>query len=200
MTTVKDTKELAYKSRLVNADVWWKRLFDVQRPYRANLKSLDLNNVLDVGCGIGRNLANLQKLGVSAIGVDHNEHSVSEARSRGFEAITTTEFEQSFAQDHEHFDAILISHVLEHMSLLDAVSLLKFYVPYLKPGGQVIAITPQEAGYKTDPTHVHFVDLDVLEEAMKKVGLRFEKGYSFPFPRWAGKYFRYNEFVAVGRI
>lgn len=199
MATVKDTKELAYKSRLVNADIWWKRLLDVQRPYRANLKRLGLKNVLDVGCGIGRNLTNLQKLGVSAIGVDHNEHSVAEARARGHEAVTTAEFVPRFAQNHEHFDAILISHVLEHMSLSEAVELLKFYVLYLKPGGQLVAITPQEAGYKTDPTHVNFVDLDALQGAMMEVGLRFEKGYSFPFPRWVGKFFPYNEFIAVGR-
>lgn len=37
----------------------WKTLLDVQRPYRWNLRRLDLKRTLDVGCGIGRNLRNL---------------------------------------------------------------------------------------------------------------------------------------------
>ena len=44
--------------------------------------------VLEVGCGIGRNLLSLRKIGIEAIGVDHNAHSVEEAVRRGFNALT----------------------------------------------------------------------------------------------------------------
>jgi 2-polyprenyl-3-methyl-5-hydroxy-6-metoxy-1,4-benzoquinol methylase len=194
---VKDTSELAYKTRLVSKDAKWKRILDVQRPYRANLKKLGIDNVLDVGCGIGRNLQNLSRIGVTAVGVDHNEHSVAEANSRGFKAFTLENFKQQYGVDQPTFDSILISHVLEHMPEQDAINVLKEYLPYLKPGGRVIVITPQEAGYKTDPTHVNFVDLEVSQRMIEQAGLTYEHGYSFPFPRWLGKLFPYNEFVAV---
>lgn len=195
---MKDTSELAYKTRLVSADTRWKRIMDVQRPYRANLKRLGLDNVLDVGCGIGRNLQNLSRIGVSAVGVDHNEHSVAEANKRGFRAFTLEDFKKQYPDSQAAFDSILISHVLEHMPEQDALNVLEEYLPYLKPSGRVVIITPQEAGYKTDPTHVNFVDLDVSQRMIEQAGLTFELGYSFPFPRWTGKLFPYNEFVAVG--
>jgi len=196
---VKDTTELAYKTRLLNADTRWKRLLDVQRPYRWNLERLGLKNVLDVGCGIGRNLQNLKRIGVTAVGVDHNEHSVNEAKSRGFEALTSEQFLSAYAANQPEFNSILLSHVLEHMPATDAIQVLKDYLPYLKPGGIVVSITPQEAGYRTDPTHVNFVDLAGIQQIMEAATLTFENGYSFPFPRLVGKIFPYNEFVAVGR-
>jgi 2-polyprenyl-3-methyl-5-hydroxy-6-metoxy-1,4-benzoquinol methylase len=195
---VKDTSALAYKTRLVSADVWWKRLLDVQRPYRANLASLQLNKVLDVGCGIGRNLSNLNKIGVSAIGVDHNEHSVDEACRRGFEALHIDVFKSTYLADQTEFDAILISHVLEHLTFNEAKALLSEYLPFLKPEGKVVVITPQEAGYATDPTHVNFTDEATIKDLFTTNGIKVEQDYSFPFPRFAGKLFRYNEFVVVG--
>jgi len=51
----------------------------VQAPYRRNLRRLVGDRaVLDVGCGIGRNLANL---GPGSVGVDHNAHSWPTATS-----------------------------------------------------------------------------------------------------------------------
>jgi len=37
----------------------WKRLLRVQLPYRWHLRTLRLGKVLDLGCGIGRNLLHL---------------------------------------------------------------------------------------------------------------------------------------------
>ena len=60
-----DTKNIAYRDRLQSKETWWKQLLDVQRPYRANLRRLDMGFVLEVGCGIGRNLLSLRKIGIS---------------------------------------------------------------------------------------------------------------------------------------
>jgi 2-polyprenyl-3-methyl-5-hydroxy-6-metoxy-1,4-benzoquinol methylase len=196
---MKDTSDLAYKTRLVSSDAKWKRILDVQRPYRWNLKRLGIKNVLDVGCGIGRNLRNLSKIGVSAVGVDHNKYSVAEANDRGFKAFTVEDFRQHYSSMPSTFDSILISHVLEHMAEQEAVTVLKEYLPYLKPEGQIVVITPQEAGYKTDSTHTNFVTLEIAQQMMGQAGVKYQHGYSFPFPGWVGKFFPYNEFVAVGR-
>ena len=90
-----DTKADWYAQRLKSKEtIWWKRLLDRQAPYRWKLQNLNLGLVLDVGCGLGRNLANLNGHGV---GVDHNESCVAEARRRGFIALSTSEFPQSTA-------------------------------------------------------------------------------------------------------
>lgn len=95
------------------------------------------------------------------------------------------------------FDSLLLAHVLEHIAREEAERLVRDYLPFLKVGGKVIMITPQEAGFKSDPTHVRFVDFSCLENHAANLDLRVERLYSFPFPRWVGRAFPYNEFVCV---
>jgi len=80
------TKNEDYTKRLLDQSVWWKRILDVQRPYRIHLQRLNLGCVLEIGCGIGRNLINLGK-DTRSIGIDHNPNSVAVAVSRGLVAL-----------------------------------------------------------------------------------------------------------------
>jgi hypothetical protein len=73
------------------------------------------------------------------------------------------------------------------------------YSPFIRPGGAVVLICPQERGYASDDTHVEFLDLADMEEIALSAGLMVERGYSYPFPRWLGKLFVYNETVVVAR-
>ncbi|MFG3101130.1 class I SAM-dependent methyltransferase [Streptomyces sp. NPDC048182] len=173
-----------------------KRLLPTQAPYRWNLKRLRLGRVLDVGCGIGRNLLNC---GPDSVGVDHNATSVATCRERGLTAYTPDGLAEAPGCGPGSFDSLLCAHVLEHMDETPANSVLEQYLPLVKPGGAVVLICPQEAGYKTDATHVRFVDFDGLRAHADKAGLLVRRGYSFPFPRPIGKVFPYNEFVLVAR-
>lgn len=175
----------------------WKQALDVQAPYRHNIQRLTLGKTLDVGCGIGRNLAYLNK---ESVGVDHNPHSIKVARDNGLDAYTTDDF---FKNPHVAlkggYDALLAAHLIEHMPLGQSQEILESYLPFLKDGARCVFICPQELGYKTDDTHVLFADFAVLRELCERLGLKFEYEYSFPFPRVVGKVFPYNEFVVVSR-
>ena len=71
----------AYAQRLTSLQqARWKQVLDVQRPYRANLQKVCEGEVLEIGCGIGRNLRNLQG---RIIGVDPDVASVSVAKAAG---------------------------------------------------------------------------------------------------------------------
>lgn len=175
----------------------WKQLLDVQAPYRWNIRRLDLGRTLDVGCGLGRNLAHLDGNGV---GVDHNPTSVATARARGLQAFTGAEFLAGPLARPDSFDSLLAAHVVEHMSEADAVDLLQTYLPFVRRGGKVVLITPQEKGYTTDATHVRFCGYPEVATLCEKVGLRMVRQYSFPFARVAGRYFPYNEFVSLARV
>jgi SAM-dependent methyltransferase len=179
-------------SRLENAS--WKQRLDVQRPYRWNIRRLNLGRVLEVGCGIGRNLSHLQGNGV---GVDHNASSIAEARARGLEAYTTEEFHQSAHARPGAFDSMLLAHVAEHVSHDVAIGIVQEYLPYVRSGGRVVFICPQEKGWTTDETHIRFVDFEGLQALCRDLGLTVERQFSFPFPRPAGRVFPYNEFVVV---
>lgn len=61
-------------------------------------------------------------------------------------------------------------------------------------------ITPQEAGYESDVTHVEFMDDVKLRRLCDAIGLRVDRDYSFPLPRFAGRIFTYNEFVVVAVV
>jgi 2-polyprenyl-3-methyl-5-hydroxy-6-metoxy-1,4-benzoquinol methylase len=174
----------------------WKRWLDVQAPYRWNVRRLDLGRTLDVGCGLGRNLAHL---GGSGVGVDHNAASVAVARERGLEAYTSEEFLAGPHARADAFDSMLAAHVVEHMSEEDAVGLLRTYLPLVRKGGKVVLITPQEKGYTTDATHVRFCGFAEVAALCETLGLTVARQYSFPFPRPAGRVFPYNEFVTLAR-
>ena len=53
---------------------------------------------------------------------------------------------------------MLLAHVIEHMDADAGVAIMQDYLPYLRPGGKVFFICPQERGYASDPTHVRFDD------------------------------------------
>ncbi|MBW2282473.1 MAG: class I SAM-dependent methyltransferase [Deltaproteobacteria bacterium] len=192
-----DTAGSDYAERLETLEgARWKRLLDVQAPYRWNLRRLDLGFTLDVGCGIGRNLLHL---GGRGVGVDHNAASVETARRRGCTAYTVEEFRASPHAATADFDALLVAHVLEHMPFAEASALLGEYLPRVRPGGRVVLITPQQAGYRSDPTHVEYMDFAALQRLVEDHDLRTERSYSFPFPPFAGRFFAHNEFVVVAR-
>jgi SAM-dependent methyltransferase len=183
----------------------WKVLLDVQRPYRWNLKRLNPGVTLDIGCGVGRHLVNLPQ---ESVGLDFNKRAVSLAQSLGYDAYTPEDFfsEEKYQDKQPRFDSILLSHVLEHLTLEESDNILSTYLPYLKEGGKVIVICPQEKGYASPPMghakgeeHVTFLDSVGIQKILKKLGLTINTTYSFPFPRMMGRIFRHNETVVVAK-
>jgi len=149
----------------------WKRLLGVQAPYRRHIRSVVEGRVLDIGCGIGRNLQHLDGHGV---GVDINPHSIEVARQAGLTAHTSQEFATSRDAVPGAYDSLLLAHILEHM-------------------------TPGEAGFRSDSTHVTFLGLEEIASIEAAHRLSSERGYSFPLPRFAGRVFTHNETVALSR-
>jgi SAM-dependent methyltransferase len=193
----RETQDRSYTDQLLREEgAWWKRVLDVQRLYRWNLRRLQPGLVLDVGCGLGRNLAHL---GGHGVGIDHNADSIAICRARGFEAYLPEEFDRQPVA--RRFDTLLLSHVVEHMTSAEAAALIRTYVPHLREHGRVILITPQEYGFRADATHVEFVDHAVARRILDLSGADVVVQRSFPLPhRIFGRLFRYNEFVSVGEL
>lgn len=197
LPAAKPTNQKDYTEGLIHRQsAWWKRLFNVQYPYKWNILRLKPGFVLDIGCGIGRNLLHLNGHG---IGVDHNPTSVAVCKSRGLNAFTVDEFMQSVYHKPETFDTILLAHVAEHMTRAEVVKVIDQYAYLLKKGGRIIVITPQERGFQSDDTHVEFMDFKKTDGILLETGFTTIKQYSFPFPRFIGHIFKYNEFISIGR-
>lgn len=196
---IDDTSSQQYTDRLHHHEsARWKRWLDVQRPYRWNLRRLGLGFTLDLGCGLGRNLAHLHRGGV---GIDHNPSSVALCRKRGLRAYTPDEFATSPDARERSYDSLLAAHLIEHLQPDEAVRLLGNYLRFIREGGKVVIITPQRRGYASDSTHVSYVDFDGVDAIASALNLEVERRYSFPFP-WSavGRLFTYNEHVVVARL
>ena len=192
------TARAEYADRLARLQgARWKQWVDVQAPYRRHVRRLRLGRTVDVGCGLGRNLAWLDE---GSVGVDHNPFSVDVARSRGLDAWTDGEF---FADPRlsapASYDGLLAAHLVEHIPADQIVDILAPYVALLRPGGRAAFITPMERGFASDATHVRFSDTAVLVDLCGRLGLDVRRTYSFPFPRWTGRLFTYNEFVVLAQ-
>ncbi len=192
------TRSAAYAERLTRQQTArWKRWLDVQAPFRWNMRRLTPGFTLDIGCGIGRSLEHLRGYGV---GVDTNESCLRVARARGFTVFTPEAFRNSAEYNRAgRFDTILLAHVAEHMREDEVVPLLQQYEALLRSNGKLILIAPQEAGFRSDPTHVVLMDFERLTRISDRLGFELERAFSFPFPRWVGRLFTYNEFVVVSR-
>lgn len=191
-----DTASAAYTDYLVGMqEQRLKKLIEPINPYRWNIRRLCKGRVLDVGCGIGRNLRYLNRR--DAVGVDHNEHSIAVVNAAGDRALIPEKFHQEFCANGELFDTIVIAHVLEHLDQVQAREILDEYLPYLRVGGQVVVMCPQRRGFAADVTHVTYFDKHGLTELLEGVGLKVVKARSFPFPPFMGGLFIYNEHVVV---
>ena len=81
----------------------------------------------------------------------------------------------------------------------EADALVRPYLPFLGEPGRLVIITPQEAGFMSDATHVEFMDHKRNAALLDCLGFAVEAEHSFPFPRRLGPFFKYNEFVTLGR-
>jgi 2-polyprenyl-3-methyl-5-hydroxy-6-metoxy-1,4-benzoquinol methylase len=154
---------------------------------------MSLGRTLDIGSGIGRTLTWL----TDSVGVDHNGHSINRAREQGLICFVNKDFHKSKYALNGYFDSLIFVHVLEHLTKSQADSLLSEFRKYLKPFGKLVIICPQEKGFKSDKTHVTFLNFDSLNEYGRKHQFDLVNKESFPFPRILGKIFRGNEFISV---
>ena len=94
--------------------------------------------VLEVGCGNGNLLKNLQMLGWQVQGVEPDPNAAKIAASRNLPVRCGELAEQDFPP--HSFDAIVMSHVIEHIA--DPIAFLQACRRLLKPGGRLIMLTP----------------------------------------------------------
>lgn len=95
--------------------------------------------LLDVGCGNGQFLATMRDLGWEIQGIEPDVQAARFARDHfGVQVIAST-LEKATIPN-EFFDAITISHVIEHVS--DPIKFLGKCHRILKPTGKLVVVTP----------------------------------------------------------
>lgn len=113
------------------------------------------NNILDIGCGTGRWLIELNQYGI-ARGVDPSPIAVNYCLANGLWSVTRGALPDDLPYPAEHFDLITMLDVLEHVH--DDIGALRAVYRLLKPGGLLICTVPAFpwlwSGH--DESHQHF--------------------------------------------
>ncbi len=115
-----------------------------------NLPASVRGNLLDVGCGDGRFLRQMRDLGWRIAGVERDPRASEIARGRfGIDPVYADLTAARRAMP-EGFDAITLSHVIEHF--VDPLASLRECVAALRPGGRIVITTPN----LRSSGHLHF--------------------------------------------
>lgn len=144
--------------------------------------------VLDIGCGEGVFLDLMRNLGWETMGVEIGEESSRIAREKGLTVITGDLFSRDI--ENRAFDAVVMSHVLEHLD--DPVASLERVRDLLKPRGLLMLSLPNyrclEAKlFKEDwycwmlPPHLYHFDVRSVRMALEKAELTVDRVSYLPF-------------------
>lgn len=134
--------------------------------------------LLDVGCGSGDFLSRMSARGWRVVGVEPDPKAAETARRNGLDVRNGMLADAAF--DSDMFDAIVLSHVIEHVH--DPVALLGECSRVLRPGGQVVILTPNlsSIGHRRfgpdwrglePPRHLHVFSARALAACVMRVGL-----------------------------
>ena len=116
--------------------------------------------LVDVGPGRGEWLALLAGSGVPAVGVDDNLPMVRHLRERGLDVVHADGTDHLGSVAPGSLDAVTAFHVVEHLDLDALLALLAAARRALRPGGLLVAETPNPTNlvmgacnFHLDPTH-----------------------------------------------
>ena len=106
--------------------------------YRDSTTFTTDGKLLDIGCGGGKYLQSMQRLGWSAEGVEFNSSAVQTCRDMGLTVFQGKLSEARFPDN--TFDVVTARHVIEHIPCPNPFAKEIFRI--LKPGGLMILRTP----------------------------------------------------------
>jgi O-antigen chain-terminating methyltransferase len=116
--------------------------------------------LVDVGPGRGEWLALLAEAGLPAVGVDDNLPMVEHLRGRGLDVVHADGTAHLESVEPGSLDAVTAFHVVEHLDLDALLALLAAARRALRPGGLLVAETPNPTNlvmgacnFHLDPTH-----------------------------------------------
>lgn len=150
---------------------------------------------LDLGCGWG----NYFEINPEAYGIDLDDNCINYLHSKGYKAIKSDLLER-FPFDDEQFNCVIAHDLLEHFTLSETRTILNEIYRVLRRKGQILILIPHKKGFeyglKINTGHKHFI---IPKEIIKLTENRFalKKLYSYPLPRFLGKYFTHNKEVLV---
>jgi 2-polyprenyl-3-methyl-5-hydroxy-6-metoxy-1,4-benzoquinol methylase len=144
-----------------------------------HLKVLPGGRYLDIGCGLGKMVAAMSRLGMKAQGIEPSPIAAQKAREAGLQIYCGLLDDAKL--DGESFDCISMFHVLEHVP--DPVSVLRECCRLLKAGGElvigvpnynslVLSLVGSSWSALDQPRHLHLFREDSMRQVASRANLR----------------------------
>lgn len=169
------------------ADVYRSRVYENEgsKPLVALIDPAH-TRILDVGCGAGDNMRLLAAAGREVVGVTLSEEEARAVRANGFLCHVCDVEHEDLPVEAASFDALVFSHVLEHMAW--PAKVLRRHLRVLRPGGGVYVVLPNPVQFRQrwefvrgrfrytemglmDRTHLRFFDFQAARELLESAGL-----------------------------
>jgi 2-polyprenyl-3-methyl-5-hydroxy-6-metoxy-1,4-benzoquinol methylase len=127
--------------------------------------------VLDIGCGAGKHIVHLQKLGYEVVGIDASPGAVDAAKSRGAKRVFPVSIDELVVRDSpaigEPFDSVIM--MGNNLGLLhsfdEARVILKWLHGHTTPSARVIGMTRNPKATK-DPLHIAYQESNIMRGRM----------------------------------
>ncbi|CAD2260994.1 class I SAM-dependent methyltransferase [Xanthomonas arboricola] len=173
----------------------------VRKIYLRSAQSLLRGPTLDFGCGVGELLGRLPE---GSRGLEYNGATVAYCRRRGLVVDHYDGFadnwQLSVIPDSIRFESMVVSHVLEHLEAPAAIFSNLARAARRLGVQRLLVIVPGKAGFRSDPTHLTFIDSQFLSgsELVAAAGFKLQTLRYFPFDkRWLGDWFTHHEIQAL---
>lgn len=115
-------------------------------------KFLPENNsaeILDIGFGFGMFMVFMKQNGYKNIyGVEYNPTQVENAKRMGFCAELITDLSEYLKNNHNRFNLIHASNVVEHLPKYDLIEIFDLFYDSLKDNGKLIVVVPNIASIR----------------------------------------------------
>lgn len=125
-----------------NIDDYWRNVSDELIPLAMKWKSQSFTNVLDLGCGIGRNAIYLAKMGFQVSAFDLSEDGLAqlkkEAQGGNLNIDTRLGDMLSLPYESGYFDCLLAFHSIYHTDYTGLVTVLSEMRRVTKKDGQIL--------------------------------------------------------------
>lgn len=173
----------------------------VRRAYLRSATKLLRGASLDIGCGAGDLLSMLP---AGSVGLELNKEAVRYGNERGLDVRYYDGDEDGWAlgaiKSDDQFQSIVISHVLEHLAEPEIVLGRILTWAAKRNVSRVLVVVPGPVGFRADPTHVVYIDQEMLAKSEVVSGTTFRLSEASYFPlnlSAAGEYFRHQELRAL---
>jgi SAM-dependent methyltransferase len=146
--------------------------------------------VLDIGCGTGNYAKKMSDSGMEVHGITISPEEFSRAKASMHRAVLANVEDWQPDYPIGHFDLLLFSHVLEHLT--NPANAVERLLPHLRRGGQVAVTIPNIAFWRyrlkalagkfeyedtgpMDRTHLRFFTYYTIQTLLKDAGLTLVK-------------------------